>query len=143
MCHTFDFRKRLELASPTLPAADLLLFKLQVVETNEKDCQDAVALLADQALTADGLDAPGIARFLAADWGWWRTVTLVLDRVESYARNLAGFAHGNRVMENIGALRAAIEAEPKSTRWRMRARVGEKKRWYETPEDAHGPGVEH
>ena len=76
MCHTFDFRKRLELASPTLPVADLLLFKLQVMETNEKDCQDAVALLADQSLTADGLDPPGIARFLAADWGWWRTVTL-------------------------------------------------------------------
>ena len=142
MCHTFDFRKRLELTSPTLPVADLLLFKLQVMETNEKDCQDAVALLADQSLASDGLDPPGVARFLAADWGWWRTVTLVLDRVESYAQGLAGFAHGSRVVENIGALRAAIDAEPKSARWRMRARVGEKKRWYETPEDAHGPVVE-
>jgi hypothetical protein len=143
MCHSFDFRDRLELASPTLPIADLLLFKLQVMETNEKDLQDAVALLADQTPAADGLDAPGIARFLAADWGWWRTVTLVLERVQSYAQGLSGFAHGARVSENIATLREAIEAEPKSTRWRMRARVGEKKRWYETPEDAHAAGVEH
>jgi hypothetical protein len=143
MCHTLDFRDRLDWTSPTLPPRDLLLFKLQVMETNEKDFQDATALLGDQALTADGLDGAGIARFLASDWGWWRTVTLVLDRVESYARNLSGLARETHVMENISALRAAIEAEPKSTRWRMRARVGEKKRWYETPEDAHGPDPQH
>jgi hypothetical protein len=143
MCHTFDFRKRLALTSPTLPAADLLLFKLQVIETNDKDYQDAIALLADQPLTPDGLDPTGIARFLATDWGWWRTVTRVLERVESYALDLGEFVHAAHVTASIAALRAAIDAEPKSARWRMRARVGEKKRWYETPEDAHAPAAEH
>ena len=90
MCHTYDFRKRLELASPTLPVADLLLFKLQVIETNEKDYQDTVALLADQPLTPEGLDPGWIARFLATGWGWWRTVTRMFERVESYAQDLAG-----------------------------------------------------
>jgi hypothetical protein len=52
-------------------------------------------------------------------------------------------ARDDQVMENIGGLRAAISAEPKSTRWRIRSRVGEKKRWYETPEDAHAPGGAH
>ncbi|MFL5859229.1 MAG: hypothetical protein ACJ780_00380 [Solirubrobacteraceae bacterium] len=140
MCHTFDFRARLGLTSPTLPIADLLLFKLQVVETNDKDYQDATALLADQPATPDGLDPEGVARFLAGDWGWWRTVTRVLDSVEEYARELPGFAGSVRVSDNILALRAAIEAHPKSTRWRMRAKVGEKRRWYETPEDAHATG---
>jgi hypothetical protein len=143
MCHTFDFRKRLDISSPTLPVADLLLFKLQVIETNDKDFQDAIALLLDQPLTPDGLDPAGVARFLAGDWGWWRTVTRVLERVESYAQGLAGFVHAARVTTNIAALRTAIDAEPKSARWRMRARVGEKKRWYEIPEDAHAPAVEH
>jgi hypothetical protein len=143
MCHTFDFRDRLEHAFPTLPAGVLLLFKLQVMETNEKDLQDATALLADQALSADGLDSAGVARFLAADWGWWRTVTRVLDRVETYVQGLSGMARDHQVMENISGLRAAIAAEPKSTRWRMRSRIGEKKRWYETPEDAHAHGGEH
>jgi hypothetical protein len=138
MCHTFDFRARLGLARHTLPVADLLLFKLQVMETNDKDYKDAVALLSDHALTSEGLDAARIARFLAGNWGWWRTVTLVLDRVENYVQELSGFAHNDRVSENIRELRAAIDAEPKSARWKLRAKIGEKRRWYDTPEDAHG-----
>ena len=143
MCHSFDFRQRLSLASETLPLADLLLFKLQVMETNEKDYKDAIALLADHTLDAEGLDADGIARFLSVDWGWWRTVTLVLDRVEAYAHDLPGLPHRDQVEENIRALRAAIDAHPKSSRWKLRARVGERRRWYEVPEEAHGAGDEN
>jgi hypothetical protein len=28
-----------------------------------------------------------------------------------------------------------VEAEPKSRGWRLRAKVGERKRWYELPEE--------
>jgi hypothetical protein len=138
MCHSFDFSQRLSLASETLPLADLLLFKLQVMETNEKDYKDAIALLADHTLDRESLDADGIARFLSGDWGWWRTVTLVLDRVEAYARELPGLPRRDQVEQNIRGLRATIDAHPKSSRWKLRARVGERKRWYEVPEEAHG-----
>ena len=37
MCHQLDLRDRLGLEPPTLPLADLLLTKLQVVETTDKD----------------------------------------------------------------------------------------------------------
>jgi hypothetical protein len=137
MCHSFDFRQRLSLAPETLPLADLLLFKLQVMETNEKDYKDVVALLADHTLDPESLDADGIARFLSVDWGWWRTVTLVLDRVEAFTRELSGLPHRDHVEENIRGLRTAIDAHPKSSRWKLRARVGERKRWYEVPEEAH------
>jgi hypothetical protein len=139
MCHTIDFRQRLALAEHTLPLSDLLLFKLQVMDTNDKDYKDAIALLADHPLTPDGIDAPHIARFLSSDWAWWRTVTLILERVESYARELPHLHQRDRVIESIGGLRQAIHAEPKTGRWKLRARVGERKRWYETPEEAHGP----
>ena len=33
------------------------------------------------------------------------------------------------------AMRQAMEAAPKSVRWKMRARVGEKVTWYELPEE--------
>jgi hypothetical protein len=135
MCHTFDFRDRLEMNPETLPLADLLLFKLQVMETNEKDYKDAVALLADHSLGPEGLDAAGIARFVANDWGWWRTVTLVLDRVDAYASELPPVERADRARDNIRQLRDTIAAEPKSRRWKLRARVGERKRWYETPEE--------
>lgn len=140
MCHTFDFRDRLHLSERTLPLSDLLLFKLQVMKTNEKDYKDAAALLADHPLTSDGLDGPHIARFLSGDWGWWRTVTLVLDRVEHYVRELPLRSERDRITETISGLLAAIEAQPKTGRWKVRAKIGERKRWYETPEDARGSG---
>jgi hypothetical protein len=138
MCHTMDFRERLELGQHTLPVSDLLLFKLQVIDTNEKDYKDAIALLADHPLTPDGIDARHIARFLSGDWGWWRTVTLILERIESYARELHQLAQRDQVVNNIAGLREAIHAEPKSGKWKLRARIGERKRWYEVPEEAHG-----
>ena len=143
MCHTLDFRPGFSQRPLTLPAADLLLSKLQIVELNAKDAHDIVHLLAGLPLDEDGIDLGRFSQVLASDWGWWRTVTQVLEGVESYAQDLPGFEHGARGTTNIAALRAAIDAEPKSTRWKMRARVGERKRWYETPEDAPAPGAEH
>jgi hypothetical protein len=35
----------------------------------------------------------------------------------------------------VEALLRAIEAAPKSLGWKARARVGERVRWYETPEE--------
>lgn len=45
ICHVIDYSKRLELDSPTVPLAELLLQKLQIVQTNEKDIQDTIILL--------------------------------------------------------------------------------------------------
>jgi hypothetical protein len=42
MCHTLDFRGRLELDSPTITLADFLLEKMQIVEINEKDIKDTI-----------------------------------------------------------------------------------------------------
>jgi len=39
------------------------------------------------------------------------------------------------VRARIDALHEAIEQAPKSRGWRMRARIGERKRWYEEPEE--------
>jgi hypothetical protein len=35
----------------------------------------------------------------------------------------------------VASLRAAIDGAPKSTRWRLRARVGERVTWYAEPEE--------
>src|SRR5207244_12078231 len=85
MSHTFEFRDRLAAASPTLPIAELLLSKLQVVKITRKDVLDALILRAEHPL-ADGDGAPDVrdgaatistsrvAGLAAADWGWWRTM---------------------------------------------------------------------
>jgi hypothetical protein len=138
LCHTLELSDRVTLEPRTLPLADLLLAKLQVVEVNERDLQDSAALLADHGLGPDGVDAERITDVLAADWGWWRTATGTLERVASYAGELDGFAGAPAVAERVGALAERIEAAPKSRRWRMRAKIGERKRWYELPEEING-----
>ena len=39
------------------------------------------------------------------------------------------------LLENREELEERIEAEPKSRAWRLRAKIGERKRWYELPEE--------
>ena len=133
MCHTLDLKDRIEQDHDTLSVSDLLLLKLQVFETNDRDYKDALSLLLDHA--DGGIDVDYIADLLAGDWGWWRTATMVLERLDRYARELDGFDRANDVHHLIRELLGAIEARPKSRRWKMRARIGERARWYELPEE--------
>lgn len=133
MCHSLDLRPRLRLEGATLPTADLLLMKLQVIETNERDLQDAVALLLD-----GDVDAGRVAAVLAADWGWWRTATEALGKVERYAASIADPDLAAGTAKEIERLRDQVEQTPKGLRWRTRARIGDRARWYELPEEAGG-----
>lgn len=134
MCHNLDFRLRLQLDARTLAPSDLLLTKLQIVEINEKDFIDVLALFHDHALTEhdQGLNSAYISRLTAADWGLYRTLTANLVKVRACALERA-FAE--QVPARIDALLAAIEAQPKSFAWKTRALVGERIRWYELPEE--------
>ena len=83
MSHTFDLRDRLAVDDRTLPLADLLLFKLQVIEANEKDVTDAIALLGAHPLGEDdrAINVVHIARLAADDWGLGHTLEWSLARV--------------------------------------------------------------
>lgn len=139
LCHQIDFRSRLEAVPLTLALADLALLKLQVVETNEKDYLDLCAIFADHELTDDeaGVNYRYIAELSASDWGLWRTVGVVSERTESFALQLPGFEAADRVGDRLRQLRSKLDMAPKSRRWKLRSRVGERKRWYEIPEEAH------
>ncbi len=86
MCHELPFRDRLASAWPwTLPPADLLLSKLQIVEQTARDAQDVLALLADHELgesASDGIELPRVRQVCGTDWGWWRTVDDNLERLD-------------------------------------------------------------
>lgn len=139
MCHAFDFSKRLDVNAQTLPLADLLLLKLQIVETNQKDYLDMLALLSDHELTDsdEGINVRYISALASDDWGLWRTTTNSAERVDHVARELDGFEGTNRVHEQIRLLLTELEQAPKSRRWKMRAKVGERRRWYALPEEEH------
>ena len=143
MCHTVEFKDRLGRMPVTLDLTDLLLTKLQIVELNEKDAQDVLYLCSAYPV-ADG-DEPGtigldrIRPLVGNDWGWWRTVTLNLDRITALAsgdgQGLVPAGGKHDPVEQLAVLSKAIEATPKSLRWKARARVGERVRWYEQPEE--------
>jgi hypothetical protein len=143
MCHVLPFADRIGRMPFTLDVTDLLLSKLQVVEQNEKDVQDILYLLAAHPVRAgDQPGTIGLARFgevLAGDWGWWRTATGNLDRVVELARGElarllpAGAPHDP--VEQAVALRRHADEMPKTLRWKLRARVGERAQWYQLPEE--------
>ena len=140
-CHTLDLRERLTVWETTLPPADLLLSKLQVVETNEKDFQDIFAILLDHPLTDDdaGISLARITDICAKDWGWWRTVTMVIEKSAARAEETLEPSEAQVVKGRLEELRAAIEDAPKSRRWKLRARVGDRVPWHDDPEEvAHG-----
>ena len=138
MCHRLDLTKRLHLAD-TVSLADLLMMKLQVVETNEKDLKDILALLLDHTLGADDgvINIAYIAGLAGADWGLWRTTTMVAERAGRYAAALPGFEDRHRVHAQVSAFIGALEDVPKSRSWKLRSLVGERSRWYQLPEESH------
>jgi hypothetical protein len=137
MCHVLEFRNRLEIDSQTLTLADLLLTKLQIVEMNRKDLVDLVALLVDHSIgDQDGEQINGafIAHLTANDWGLHRTVTQNLQQVRQAAAEFRDVG-GLPLETQLDVLQALIDQASKSPAWRVRALVGERVRWYETPEE--------
>ena len=137
LCHRIDLKRRIETAPLTLSLADLTVLKLQIVETNEKDYLDICAIFADHDLSSDesGVNCAHIAQMASNDWGLWKTLQMVAERSERFALDLPGFAAAELVAERLRRLRAKLDSVPKTRRWKLRARVGERKRWYEIPEE--------
>ena len=71
MCHEIPLEKRLSVDEDTVPLAELLLTKLQIIELNEKDVRDTVALLLEHDVTDDdaGVNAGHIAELCCGRLG--------------------------------------------------------------------------
>jgi hypothetical protein len=139
LCHRIDLKRRIDKVPLTLSLADLMVLKLQVVETNDKDYLDVCAIFADHPLTADdsGVNSAYIAKLAASDWGLWRTLGMVAERAERFALELPGFEAAELVAERLHHLREELDNVPKTRGWKLRSRIGDRKRWYELPEEVH------
>lgn len=143
MCHVLDFSDRIDRMRDTLDVTDLLLSKLQIVELNEKDVHDLFHLLSGFEVRPG--DEPGtigldrIGRLVSGDWGWWRTVTMNLDKLAQLAdgehADLLPEARRFEPADQARALRLACDEVPKTMKWKLRAKVGDRVQWYELPEE--------
>ncbi len=142
MCHEVPFGERLMLEPVTIPLAELLLTKLQIVQLNEKDVRDALAIFYYHPVgEGDGsmINAKRVAVLCASDWGLWRTFGANLDALGGHMdRYDLSEGDRQRIAHRIRELRERIDDEPKTFGWRMRARIGDRKRWYELPEEVAG-----
>jgi hypothetical protein len=144
MCHTLDFRPSFGSLPLTVDAIDVLLSKLQIFELNEKDAWDIFHLLSGVRVSSGGdgsgatLDTGRFARLLGADWGWWRTVTGNLAKLPGLAAEkpelLPAGAPFDPLAQASQLEEVALQA-PKGVKWKLRANVGDRVRWYELPEE--------
>jgi hypothetical protein len=139
MCHVIPITHRLEHDPLTIPLAELLLTKLQIVELNETDQRDIYNLTYHHQVSSEdgsGIEGDFIANMCAKDWGLWRTSKSTIERCKS---NLAGYdldaQASGLIQERLEVLWTKIENAPKTAKWRLRSRVGDRVRWYDEPEE--------
>ena len=139
-CHPVSFVGRLEADELTLPLAELLLEKMQIVKINEKDLIDTIMLLREHPLGGsdrETINVELISRTLGDDWGYWRTVTGNLRLLDELVGEYERLSDPDRhvVRDRIHELQERIERQPKTVRWKVRARVGERVKWYKDVEE--------
>jgi hypothetical protein len=137
-CHRIPLRDRLGLDSPTITTCDLLLEKMQIVELNLKDVKDTLVLLLEHPVSGDPdgneeIDSAYVADILSEDWGFYYTVSLNLDKVERFLPEFEAISpeQAHVIRRRLQELRDSIESAKKSRKWKMRARIGPKKKWYQ------------
>ncbi len=139
-CHVLPLAGRLEADKLTLPLAELVVEKMQIVQLNEKDIIDTIMLLREHPV-GDGDDetvnAEVIGALAANDWGLWRTLTGNLAFVGEMLDRYPQLSDEDRVIvrSRLVELRARIDAQKKTVRWQVRSRIGERMKWYKDVEN--------
>ncbi len=134
-CHTIYWKDRLEVDSPTIPLAELLLEKMQIVKINEKDIIDTIMLLLEHSLgerDSETINIKHVAKLCANEWGLWRTTTMNLDKVRVLAQGYTQLDDEQKakVAVQVNEIMKRLENEPKPLAWKMRNQVGDRVKWY-------------
>jgi predicted regulator of Ras-like GTPase activity (Roadblock/LC7/MglB family) len=136
--HRLEFAARLHLDEWTLTPADLFLCQIQVVHPGGIDRQRTLALLTDFEIGGAGelraIDGGLVSGLCGEDWGWYKTVTMNLAEADAAAGSFQGGRSAENIQTRVRRLTGMIEEAPKSLRWQVRARVGDRQTWYEVPE---------
>ncbi len=135
---------RLELDFPTITLTDLVLEKTQINRINEKDIKDMIVLCRVHDIgetdEREKINGRYIAKILSDDWGYYYDVRTNLDKMKTFGaqyvqeRKMTEEEMG--IVENrIDKLINVIEAEPKTSKWNKRAKVGTSKPWFNEVDD--------
>jgi hypothetical protein len=141
MCHTVPLTKRLHVEPLTVPLAELFLSKAQIVELNQKDVLDLMALLLDHEVAhgdEETVNTKIIAGLCAKDWGLYTTVSRNIEKLQKRPTQESVNLSEEQIeviAKRLVTIREAIESAPKTLAWKMRAKVGTRVRWYKEVEE--------
>ena len=148
--HPISFRGRLEIDPVSIPLADLLLEKLQIVSFSRKDLLDTLLLLKAHNVAEkeqpENLSTEMITYVLSRDWGFWFTVTTNLRGIKEYVKTMRTVSsqEASDLSSKVEKLLFEANSVPKSLRWNLRAVIGPRRKWYnpvETEETVGGFGI--
>ncbi len=140
MSHIIDLRDRLDHDGPCATPSDLLLSKLQIYEVNRKDLVDLTALLLDHPVASgsdEAIDAEYIARLTADDWRFYHALEVNIEKLDATLDELD--VDRALVRSRLAEIWKAVDAQSKPLKWRLRAQVGDRVKWYELPEEVRSP----
>ncbi len=136
MCHKIPMENRLAADPVTIPLAELLLSKAQIVELNHKDLMDITSLLLNNDLgdhDKDTINLQILAQLCSQDWGLYKTTSINLRKVEEMIKKEDATltqAEKDLVMGRAQQIQRTFEEMPKPLPWQIRDRVGTRVKWY-------------
>ncbi len=135
MCHRFNFKESILAGTYTLPITQLVMTKLQVVEKTDKEYSDLTCAFLDHDVVerGEGIRGDEIADLCSRDWGVYTTFRKSLESLLA-AQRVPDPGDRATVERRVRRLMSIMDARPKSFSWKMRARIGEKAKWYDLPE---------
>jgi len=142
MCHKIDFRGRLEVDFPTIPPAELLLEKMQIVKLNEKDLKDSIVLIREHDVGPEDKEAINydrISEVMSKNWGFYYTFTGNMNKLRNSLSRFDALSQEDRddITTKIDKMLEQVEERPKSMSWKMRARTGARMKWYRDVEEVY------
>ena len=134
MCHTVIFKDRLKIDNWTISLADLLLEKMQIVEISTKDFKDTAILLLEHGIGQDDrtINMEYIGNIMSNDWGFFHTFSTNLSKLKDALIQFDSFNEKEReiIRQRIEEILERVNSSEKSLRWKARAKIGTKIRWY-------------
>lgn len=137
MNHTIDFKGRLERDNPTIPLSELLQEKLQIVKLDMKDVKDTIVLLLEHEVAKNSrdretIDLSPILQNVSSDWGYYYTFSTNLKKIREILSESTVLSEQEKAIVDgrMAKMLDAFEEVPKSLRWKMRAKVGPSRKWY-------------
>lgn len=139
-CHSINLENYIKRSNITIPLANLLLTKLQIVQINKKDILDILALLYDHEVRLDGdenevISIKTLNEVLCNDWGWYTTCMDNLEKILVFIGESFDVTKQEILKDRIELIKSNAYNSKKSLKWSVRSKIGRKVQWYELPEE--------